>query len=139
MSVLRAIYDRLAGEAEVVARVGDRIDYGYAAQNITADRLVIRHVSTAPHHVMDGPGGCADTLADVVCLSPTYLGAERLAVACRSALDGKLIRFDGQAYVIEVESDEELAAELPEGKSIPVACGRTVSLRVFHTETIPAR
>lgn len=135
-STLQLIYDRLASEGEVTACVGDRIYYGQPPQNMRQNMIAIRHVTRTPEHVFSGPGGCATVLVDVVCLSPEYLTLEKMAKSVGHVLDGKLIPWQGQKYVIETESDEELAAELPQGRQTPLMYGRVISLRIFQTERI---
>lgn len=138
MSVTLAIFDRLINDPNVSELVSDRVYYERAPQGpITADMIVLQHINTSPQHVYQGPAGCADSSVDVVCLSRTYLGADRLAKAVRSAIDGKLIVYQGDKYVIEVDSDDTLPAEVAPGRDAPAAFGRTLGLRIFHTETIP--
>lgn len=83
---ISAVYSVLSTDSTVASLAGDRIsplerkDYEFPA-------VVLTEVSLEPINGLAGWGGSDNSVVQVACWDVTFLGAETLAKACRSAIE----------------------------------------------------
>lgn len=119
MSLERALFARVTGDAAVSALIGDRLFPNVAPLGTDAPFATYQRISATRVRSLTQRSGLAMARMQLDCMAETYAGARALADAVRQALDGFRGAAGSPPVTIEassIQSDQDLyedAAEPP--------------------------